>query len=322
MRWIPGCAALLCATAIVSPLALAAAQNTTQNTALQQVVDGFYPAERLKPADASERYSCFQVLASTPASEPSVIIAGYTDRANGAIRVLRRNTTGGFEVAYDNPDSWMLPGTRCNLRLHDVDFDGQPEALVNFLGVRASAGWLLKWNGSTLSNLTPIQSDGGRQSSRLLSPAVYDLAHNGTLRLIAAGGIDRLAPGERPVNPAFVYRPGANGLEVEKSILAVMGFRADVPPAGNLRPFRLVQDSLPPYTLRVINGDRLGQHRVTGASLRINNVEVLGPAEVNEKTEFTTIVLSELVTENHLTATLTGPPDATILVLIEDSTKR
>jgi hypothetical protein len=318
MRWIPACAALFCSTAIISPLALAAAQNA----ALQQVVDGFYPVDRLKPADTSERYSCFQVLGSTPANEPSVIIAGYTDRANGAVRVLRRNASGAFDVAYDNPESWTLPGTRCALRLHDMDFDGQPEALVNFLGVRASAGWLLKWNGSTLSSLTPIQSDGGRQSSRLLSPTVYDLAHNGTLRVIAAGGIDRLAPGERPVNPAFVYRLGADGLEVEKSILAVMGFRADVAPEGNLRPFRLVQDSFPPYTLRVINGDRLGQHRVTGATLRINNVEILGPDQVNEKTEFTTIVLSDLFTENHLTATLTGPPDATILVLVEDSTKR
>ncbi len=318
MRYISAVAVLLFATAPI-PRDLRA---EVQNADLQQVVDQFYPRDRLKPADASEQHSCYQVLATTPMNEPAVLIAAYTDRSNGAVRVLRRNGAGAFEVVFDNPATWLLPGTQCGIRMHDVDFDGQAEAIINFFGVRASAGWVLKWNGSALANLTPTQSESGRESSRLLSPAVYDLAHSGSLRVIAAGGIDRFAPGQRLIYPALVYRLSPSGFEVEKSILAVMGFRADVDPVGNVRPFRLVRDSSAPYTLRVINGDRVGKHRVTGASIRVNDIEILASDQVNAGTEFTTTVLPELLTENHLTATLTGPPDAAIIVLIEDSTRR
>jgi hypothetical protein len=288
---------------------------------LQQVVDRFYPSDRLKPADATERHSCYAVLSTTSANEPSVLIAAYTDRANGAIRVLRRDGAGTFEVVHDNPQTWMLSGTRCQIRLRDLDFDGRPEAFVSFLGVRASSAWIFKWDGAALANLTPVQPVGERVSSLLLSPAVYDLEHSGPLRVVAERVIDRPGPGLRPRQPAFVYRLGPSGFDVEKSILAVMGFRADVDPRGNVRAFRLVEDSQPPYTLRVINGDRAGGNRVTSATIAINDVPVLGPAHVNERTGITTMSVM-LATENHVTATLTGPPDASIIVLVEDSTKR
>jgi hypothetical protein len=101
-----------------------------------------------------------------------------------------------------------------------------------------------------------------------------------------------------------------------------MGFRADVDPSGNVRPFRLVQDSAPPYKMRVINGNRSGGNRVDGATIFVNDMAVLGPAEVNARTPFATTVLPPLVTANHVKATLTGAPDASIIVLIEDSTNR
>ena len=109
---------------------------------------------------------------------------------------------------------------------------------------------------------------------------------------------------------------------MEKGILAVMGFRADVDPRGNQRAFSLVQDSTPPWSLRVINGDRSGKNRVTGATIRVNDQEVTGPWIVNERTEFTSTTIPSLATVNHLTATLTGPDEAFITVLVEDSTKR
>jgi hypothetical protein len=202
-----------------------------------------------------------------------------------------------------------------------VDVDGQPEAFVSFYGVRASSGWIFAWNGSSLTNLTPTRPEGGRESSTVLDPVVYDLTHSGPLRVIASRGIDRFLPGQRLTHPAWVYRPGPSGFIAESAMLAVMGFRADVDPAGNVRPFRLMRDSSPPYTLRVINGDRFGGHRVTGASIRVNDWRS-SQDQLNAGTEFTTIVLPELLTENHLTATLTGPPDASIIVVIEDSTRR
>src|SRR6185503_13809490 len=114
-----------------------------QTTDLQQTVDQFYP-ERLKPANQDERQSCYEVLRTTPANEPAVIIAAYADRLNGAVRVLQRNASGSLEIAFDSGDRWMLPGTRsgCTIDLYDLDFDGQQEALVSFRAVRAAVGWI------------------------------------------------------------------------------------------------------------------------------------------------------------------------------------
>jgi hypothetical protein len=319
MRCLATFASSVCAAGLIASGPAVSAQSGD----LQQTVDRFYPVERLAAATPAERQSCSQVLSTTGAGSPDAVIAGYTDRTNGIVRVLRRTSAGSFEVAFDSPDAWLLRGTRCAVRLQDLDADGRPEALVNFQGVRAASGWVFGWDGRALTNLTPTESDDdGRVTSWLLSPGIYDLAHEGPLRIIATREVGTLAPGQRPRLPAFVYRPGPDGLAVEKSVLAVMGFRADVAPAGNVRSFRLVQDSFPPYTLRVINGDRSGQKRVTSASIRINEVEVLGPSQVNETTQFASTVLSSLFVENHVTATVTGAPDAQILVLVEDSTRR
>jgi hypothetical protein len=277
--------------------------------------------ERLHPTNDGERYACYQVLRTTPTNEPALVIAAYTDRSAGAIRVLRRTDSGTFEVADDSPDSWAFSGTDCRIRIQDLDFDGQPEAIVYFVGVRASPGWVLRWDGTKLLNLTPTKIDRGRESSLLLSPAVYDLEHTGSLRIIAAREIEPPGSGLSR-SPAFVYRLGPARYEMEKGILAVMGFRADVDPRGNVRVFGLVQDSVPPWRLRIINGDRSGRNRVTGATIRINDQEVTGPWIVNERTEFTTTTIPSLTTVNHLTATLTGPDEAFITVLVEDSTQR
>jgi hypothetical protein len=317
MRGFALLAAFLCAPALV-PEAFA------QAAGLQEVVDRFYPADRLKPADAAERRSCLQVLDATGANEPAAVLAVYADRSNGAVRVLRRNDAGAFEPVYDHPPGWTLPGTRtrCVIRMHDVDFDGRAEAFVYFEGVRASVGWIFRWDGSRLTSLTPTRSDGTRESSLLINPAVYDLDHAGSLRVIAARDIGAPPPGVPAPYPAFVYRLGPSGFEPEASILAVMGFRADVDPRGNLRSFRTVTDSSPPFTLRIVNGDRSGRHRVAGATITVNGTEAVGPAQVNDRTEFTSAALPPLLVQNHVTATLTGPPDAYILVLVQDGTTR
>ena len=289
---------------------------------LQRVVDRFYPLERLHPTNAEERYACYQVLETTPAQEPAVVLAAYTDRSAGAVRVLRRTADGTFIVAAENPGSWVLSGANCQIRLHDLDLDGRQEAIVYFLGVRASSGWVLAWDGTTLVSLTPSRLEGGRESSLLLDPTAYDLEHAGGLRIVAPRALEQLSPGQQARNPAFVYRLGPSGYEMEKGILAIMGFRADVDPRGNERAFRFLQDSTPPWRLRVINGDRSGRHRVTGATITLNEEIVVGPQELNDRTEFATKVLASLTTVNHLTATLSGPDDGFIIVLVEDGTKR
>jgi hypothetical protein len=304
--------------------ALYAVDAAAQAPDVQQAVDRFYPAERLNTADLADRRSCAQVLGTTPSGDPDIVIAAYADRDAGAVRVLRRAPAGEWALAAETAPEWMLPGTRtrCTIRLNDLDFDGQREVFVNFDGVRAAVGWVFRWNGARLVSLTPTRADGDRQASILLDPAVYDLEHSGPLRVVAARQVASPAPGVPPPSPAFIYKLGPAGLEAEAALLAIMGFRADVDPRGNQRSFRPVTDSVGPFTVRVINGDRSGARRVTGATIRVNDREALGPAQVHESAEFTTMQLPSLLVQNQVTATLTGPPDAFIIVVVQDSTRR
>jgi hypothetical protein len=311
-------AALLClvVAVLVSPF-----PGRAQGPDLQPVLDQFYPADRLKPLNAAERQSCSAPL-DAPGGGSSVLLAGYTNRSAGALRLLRRAADGPYRVTFDNPDSWLLPGSRCAIRLRDVDFDGQPEVFVYFQGVRASSGWIFKWDGTTLRNLTPTETVEGRASSLLLDPQLYDLDHQGALEVIAARIVERPAAGVRSRNPAFVYGLTESGYAAQGSLLAVAAYRADVDPRSNLRAFRLLEDSTGPYRLRVVNGDRLGKHRVTGATIQVNEVAVLEPRDLTEAMAFASVTIPPLAIQNHLTATLAGPPDGTLLVLIEDSTRR
>ena len=311
-------AALLCLTTLAGHPRAAAAQAPPD---LQPILDEFYPADRLKPLTAAERQSCSAQL-DTPGGGPAVLLAGYTNRSAGALRLLRRSEGEAYRVAFDSPESWVLPGARCAIRLRDVDFDGQPEVFVYFQGVRASSGWIFKWDGAALRNLTPTETVEGRVSSLLLDPQLYDLDHQGALEVIAARIVERPAAGVRSKSPAFVYGLTESGYAVQSSLLAVAAYRADVDPRSNLRAFRLLEDSTGPYRLRVVNGDRFGKHRVTGAIIQINELPVLEPRDLTGAMAFASATVPPLNVQNHITATLSGPADGTLLVLVEDSTKR
>ena len=300
---------------------LAVAGADGQSLDLQALVDPFYPADRLKPITAAERQSCSAVLSGT-AGNPAAVIAGYTTRSNGAIRVLQRTEQGAFAVTFDNPEPWALLGSRCTIRLRDVDFDDRPEVFVSFQGVRAAGGWIFKWDGTSLTNLTPVRTVDGRVSSLLMDPAVYDLDHRGPLEVIAGREVERLGPGVRSRNPAFVYRLGPSGFEVDGSLLVVAAYRADVDPRSNSRSFRLLEDAAGPFKLRIVNGDRAGNHRVTGVTVTVNELPVVEPRDMTAATEFASAPVPSLAVQNHVTATLVGPPDATLLVLLEDSVDR
>ena len=285
-----------------------------QGPDLQPALDEFYPADRLKPATAADRQSCSAQLGAPGGGPARVLLAAYTTRTAGALRLLRRTEGGPYQVAFDSPDGWAMPGGRCAIRLRDVDFDGQPEAFVSFQSVRASTGWIFKWDGTTLRNLTPTESIEGRVSSLLLDPPSTTSTTRAPLELIAARTVERQVPGTRSSSPAFVYGLTEAGFAVQGSVIAVIGYRADVDARSNLRSFRLIEDSAAPYRLRVVNGDRFGKRRVTGATIQVNEVPVLEPRDLSDAMAFASVTIPQLAVQNHVTATLTGPADGTLLV--------
>jgi hypothetical protein len=310
MRNTPLRAVLACAAV------LAAGGPALAQPALDAAVAAAYP-ERLTPSSPQERYACHQVL---PGGD---VVAAYTDQADGAVRVLRPDGAGAYTPVFDSPMAWDISGRDCLLRLEDVDLDGAPEVFAYFFQNRSSAGWVFRWTGETLENLTATETDqDGREVTLMLNPTVYDLHHEGALRVVAEREVAMTAPGVRPRYPAFVYRLGADGFEVEGSALSLNGFLASVSPEANQRFFRLVNDSAPPVTLRVINGERDGANRVDGATITINNEVVLGPAAIHAGVAVVEVELADVFTANELHAALEGAPDARIIVVIEDATPR
>jgi hypothetical protein len=313
MRNAPVLAVFVC-TAVLAAQAPAHAQDP-----VEAVVASFYP-ERLSPPSLQERYACHQVV-PTPGGD--VLVAAYTDQADGAVRVLRADGAGNYAVVFDNPAAWDLSGRDCLVRVEDVDLDGAPEVLVYFFQNRSSAGWVFRWTGGTLENLTATETNReGRDATLMLGPTVYDLHHEGAMRVVAERELAITAPGVRPRYPAFVYRLGPDGFEVESSVLSLNGFLAGVSSEANQRFFRLVTDSAPPVVLQVINGERDGGNRVTSATITINNEVVLGPDDIHAGVEFVEIELADVFTANELHAALEGDPDARIIVVVADATAR
>src|SRR5262245_30591498 len=133
--------------------------SAAQKIELLDVVERFYPRDRLTNAfDPSERLSSYEILVAD-GNQPSVILAAYTDRTNGAVRAMRRNAAGTWDLAYDSPDTLVMNGRGSQVGLRDLDLDTLPEtAFVSFFGARASSAWVFRWDGNTLANLTPTQS--------------------------------------------------------------------------------------------------------------------------------------------------------------------
>lgn len=310
MWYVTALTSILCGALLVPPAAAQAAP--------EQVVARFFP-ERL--LEGSERYACHQVLAEQDGA-PTLIAAAYTNRTDGAVRLLRRGADGTFRAVFDNPATWALSGRDCVLRLDDVDVDGTPEVFVYFFSTRSATGWIFRQAGDALVNLTAIEEADGRVVSRMLEPTVYDLFHEGSRRVVATREVPATAPGVSPRYPAFVYALRPEGFVVESTALAVMGFRADVGAGANQRFFRLAVDSAGPYTLRAINGARDGSARVGGATVTVNNVVVLGPDALNAATEFAETELVEVFLTNEVNAELTGDPDGRLILLVEDATER
>ena len=186
---------------VVACLVMAPAYGVAQST--QDIVNQFYPTNRLS-TDPEDRQTCFGVHTSLN-DEPMVIIAGYTDLDDGVVRVLTRDGAGTFGVGYEVPAKYGITGSNCSVDMVDVDFDGQLEALLTFGAHGGSQGWLFRWNGAQLTNLTPTTIANDRERSELFSPGVIDITHSGWMQILSLGSSEPLAENEPTSNPDEIY---------------------------------------------------------------------------------------------------------------------
>ena len=287
----------------------------------QQIVDGLYPINRLSPGDVSDRRSCFRILSTTATGDPAVIVAGYTDRDDGVIRLIAGEPAAGYQVAYEVPLTYDLHGIECAIDLIDLDFDGRVELSVSFASSRGGDGvWLFRWSATTLTNITPMDERNGRHYSLLVAPAITDVTHQGWMQIVTAVGLGMLDDDEPMPYASELFGFNEPSYRRTGYVLNVTRFRAGSDPRLKVSHFRQSSDSQGPFVVRVVNGDRFGQHRVNSASVMLNGHVIL--SSVTNQMEFSRALLTTLPIENTMTVSMSGDPDATMTVVVSDSTAR
>jgi hypothetical protein len=289
----------------------------------QEIVDQFYPTARLSPDPPEMASSCHAVIGLTPEGGPALIIAGYSDANDVVARVLNRNASGQFEVSYESPSSIPMVGQSCDVTTHDFDGDQQLDAFFELSHGQSSAAWTFRRNATLLENVTPTYAESGKTLSMLFEAAVYDLNHDGTLQVMASGDSEADATGGViRKTPHQVFRWNGTGFVHDRWVVAVAAPSADNDSLLNVVPLVPIVDSVAPYVLKVVNGERGGQRRVAGGSIRLNDVEIVSPEQLNGQVESLVVTITDLPVGSALVATLTGPSDAIVTLTIEDSTQR
>jgi hypothetical protein len=290
-----------------------------QTLTTQQIVDQFYPA-RLSPEDG-QRFACYQVYATLPSGDPSTIVAAYTDGFKAVVRVLR-NDGGTFSVAADSDPAWQMGGADCDLDLVDVDGDSQKEIFATFYAMRGAEHWIMKWDGATLRNMTATRTTRSGIASDMSDASLVDIYHDGTLQVFVADGMYQ-GDGEPRTDPDQVYRLSNGQYVFDKYVLAAETFEAGWDHRAWTTDFTLSRDSVGPFRIHILNGDRLGGHRVTSATVVLNGAEVVTAGRLTSQVELVdAIAARSLPASNVLAVTLTGAADSYITVVVDDSTVR
>ena len=289
---------------------------------IQTIIDQFYPPG-LAPASAEDRHSCYYVLQTMAMGEPDVVAAGYTDTSSAMVRLLSRVGPSTYVVSYDTPSSIAMIGIRCEMSASDIDGNGQPDVFLRLPFGKGTSDWIFKWSGGTLVNVTPTSPYNQRERTQLLDSDRFDLYHDGSLQVVSSGQIDdSSSTGVVLRTPYKVFRLGATTYQFDKWIVSGAHFVSSSNPLANVSLFVPVVNSIGPFTIRITNGDRTGQKRITGGSLSLDGVTIVADGQLTSQVEYLTRTVSALTSQNRLTGTLAGPADAEVTITVEDSTPR
>jgi hypothetical protein len=308
---------------IVSTLAVCTvceAQIQSQNT-LQALVNNYFPEALAKNANLTggldgRQYSCFAVYDYLPNQSAKTIVVGYSNGALGDILVLQSADGRTYSASYE-VTGLDLTGIECSVNLFDVNGDGRNEVLVSFASARENdMDWLFTWDGQKLSLLGPTLATGmGDVFTSLMNTAVVDLFHDGTLQLISMG---EYPPQTTPTVADSIYylhngvftvlpNPALFNADFEMGTFAIESLAFG---------FANVEGSQGPYSLKIVNGDRSGQHRFHAATINLNSKVIVQPTQLNDSVEFLSVPITVL-SKNDLRVSFQGNTGdlATIVVV-------
>lgn len=271
------------------------------------IVSRFYPDRLVADIASDDLVRSFRYVRADldGSGQTNYIIAVYCNGMNDILRVLK--VQNGVAALADEPDMPNMGGGRGSVRTVDVDGDGKPEVLLSIAGERQSEDWLLKWNGSKLSILSPVRTDSrGKLHSLLSSVQLLDIDGDGLPELLV-----RYAPlRELPimhvyklVNGAFVAAPD---IYLNDRFVRTKGepdefdYTFSVSAPGN-------------YILHVVNGDMRGKAMVDSGEIDIND-QVLVNEQAFKKQMRTLDLPVTLATLNEIYVVLRSTPGSEITV--------
>ena len=297
----------------------------TSAQTVQQTVSQFYPQRLIDAANNAQlgssydQLSCYAVYDSFANASPRTIIAGYSNGVRADVLVLQAGSPNQFQQIYEVADL-PLTGTDCEVQLIDLNGDGSNEVVASFSSLRGnSIDWIFTWDGKKLTNIGPTTTDPkGRIISAAMNSDFVDLYHNGTLQIVSVGEYPPPLDGSSPDTADTLYQL-VNGRfqALPNPVLFQNSVSQDSNTPQSLE-FSFAKPTLVPgpYTLRVVNGDRFGQNRVTSAAITLNGQVLLPPSAVNQSTEFVKVA-AQLQDQNTVHVDLTGPQGSTLLLEIE-----
>jgi hypothetical protein len=284
---------------------------------LPQIVDQFYPVAAL-PVDApGERRSCFAIYQSDAAG-PRTVVAGYTNVARGRMRVLTRDANGGFGLAAESPSSLMMLGQGCTITIEDVDGDQTADVVMTLTRRGGDETWIFRWTGTQLENRTPTEPDEGTAVvSALANATILDLAHDGGRQVYVNQTSAELNEPQTQADRLFANGPA--GFVFDRNVLVASQFViVHAPDRHAWTSFPAIANRPGPYTLRVVNGAPNGLGRVTGGTIELNDVMLVGPGQLGAGVEFLTVPFeATLIGINRLDLDLTGPAGSFLTILID-----
>jgi hypothetical protein len=282
--------------------------------------------------DEQRDHTCARTIGSSPNGQPLLVVAAFGEAESGALKLLKVNDVGGYNVIYE-PSNLDLLGAYCGLELVDIDADGLDEAHVIYNnGKGVSTDWIFKIQNNQLENITPTKTDeDGVASSLLYNALLFDLHHDGTFSILSAGNLPYSGDSNVKGDKVYSFRNGTYVQEAATTYCFREFYRGKAKPKAETAYFTVPPGAAGPFELHVVNG---GRHKdappgsadaialdgpVSSGRIFLNGVEVVSPHLFNpNRQQFVVSVNNIRRGENELKVQLQGPPGGKITVLLHD----
>ena len=242
----------------------------------QQIVDGFYPASLVSAANSSNPGAPFNKISCFARLDRDTIVAGYSNDTLGAILLLKGNDKQQFKRVFQ-VSGLDLGGTNCSVTPVRLSGHWPDELLISFAAASGnSMDWVFEEKNDTLVSIGPTTSGRkGLGETQLVNSEAVNFYRDGSLQLVSGSEYPPPADGSAPTDGMSLYRLKDESLQLVDNVSLV--FEAEIDEASKaplVGHFQTPQSLTAPFYLRVVNGDRHGDHRSGGGEILINGKQV------------------------------------------------